>query len=434
MNEITVLCGSALDQLKTLPDGVVQTVVTSPPYWGLRDYGTASWDGGDPDCDHRTSNPGNKVFGNTSPAIVRPCRELTKTADYQFRDVCEKCGAVRVDHQVGLEKTPQEYVDHLVEIFREIRRVLRDDGTVWLNLGDSYAGKGYYGEQDFGGKGDEHGQKWHVKQPNPSDMGLKPKDMVGIPWRVAFGLQADGWFLRSDIVWCKGNAMPESVRDRPTKAHEYIFLLAKSQHYFYDSDAIMEPARDDSARWGGNQKYENQEMGAQGLGEYEYNGYRNKRTYWIVNTQPFPEAHFAVYPQELIEPCILAGSSDRCCPTCLKPWKRVKEESFTKHDGNTESTYDDKSTAGRLALLRQAARERGAEYQNLPKTIKWEPGCDCPDNDGTGKSVVLDPFSGSGTTGIVAIKNRRKFVGVELNPEYCEMISKRLGEVQVRLF
>lgn len=253
--------GNALDVLKGLPDGSARCCVTSPPYWGLRDYG----------------EPG----------------------------------------QLGLEPTPEEYVAKMVEIFREVRRVLAVDGTLWLNLGDSYNGS-----QQKGGKGYISGSgksnPW-IENSKPRNVAnLKPKDLVGIPWRVAFALQADGWYLRSDIIWAKPNPMPESVTDRPTKAHEYIFLMSKSERYYYDGDAVREPQSISSIeRWNGNnyrrnpqvskktghlQTNKEQSLGCNPLG-------RNKRSVWTVSTQPFPGAHFAVFPPSLIKPCILAGSA-----------------------------------------------------------------------------------------------------------------------------
>ncbi len=304
--------GDALSVLKTMPAQSINTCVTSPPYWGLRDYG--------------------------------------------------------VDGQLGLEPTPEEYVANLVEVFREVRRVLRDDGTLWLNLGDSYAGSWGSASHDINGKARRIGTN---QRPPTSykQKGLKPKDLVGIPWRVAFALQADGWYLRSDIIWHKPNPIPESVTDRPTKAHEYIFLLSKSQKYYYDADSIKEPSSDlekSKKRYekpfGGKKAEEllkTNQVHTRTIGMREFDGKRNKRTVWTVPTQPFPEAHFAVYPPALITPCILAG-----CPV-----------------GGT----------------------------------------------------VLDPFAGSGTTLLVAIQHHRKAIGIELNPEYIEIAKRRLNSVQFKL-
>ena len=299
----TIHTGDSLEILRTLPDGSAQCCVTSPPYWGLRDYGH--------------------------------------------------------DEQIGLEQTPEEYVSRLVAVFAEVRRVLADDGVLWLNLGDSYASN-----PASGGAGRQEGGQ-HQRTPRGQYRrpdGLKPKDLVGIPWRVAFALQADGWYLRSDTIWHKPNPMPESVRDRPTKAHEYVFLMSKSARYFYDQDAIREEqAPQTKVRYEKPFKsYENGFVDAKGFrGSYGGHGGptfnergRNARSVWTIPTQPYPGAHFAVMPPALADRCIRAGS-------------RVAD-------------------------------------------------------------VVLDPFAGAGTTGMVARRLRRSFVGCELNPTFAEMARQRI--------
>ena len=330
---VTILCGDALDQLKTLPDESVHCVVTSPPYFGLRDYGH--------------------------------------------------------EGQIGIEDSPQEFVAALVEVFREVRRVLRSDGTAWVNLGDSYSQSGKGGNPEgsewsgfVGNKDREASAK--PRPMNAKSFGMKPKDLVGIPWRVAFALQADGWYLRQDIIWHKPNPMPESVRDRCTKSHEYIFLLAKSMRYYFDQLAIMEPLASSSVsrlaqdiasqkgsdrvpgktngtmkavrRSGNKERKAATERGCprDGVdGSIPWEGsIRNKRSVWTVTTQPFKEAHFATFPPALIEPCILAG-----CP----------------------------------------------------------PG-----------GVVLDPFGGAGTTGLVADRLQRDAILIELNPAYADMAERRI--------
>jgi DNA modification methylase len=268
---VRIMTGDCREVLRTLADESVHCVVTSPPYWGLRDYGI-----------------GKDAF--------------------------------------GLDPTYQLYVDNAVTVFRDVRRVLRKDGTLWLNLGDSYAtGAGRVGERPGGGS---QGDNWQGATTSPNRMpqpGLKPKDLVGIPWRVAFALQADGWYLRQDIIWSKPNPMPESVRDRCTKAHEYLFLLSKSERYYYDADAIKESSVDDIgiSRGGSMSRFGRTEQlisanAHRGDREYASDGTRNRRSVWDVATQPFPEAHFATFPPALIEPCIKAG-----CPlggTVLDPF------------------------------------------------------------------------------------------------------------------
>lgn len=268
-----IITGDCIDGMRTLPDQCVHTIVTSPPYYGLRDYGTANWEGGDAACDHVESL--NKHGGQRADRNQEGYKKM-------YKDVCGKCGAQRVDRQIGLEESPEAYVARLVAVFREARRILRDDGTLWLNLGDSYG---------------QH------------------KQLLGIPWRVAFALQADGWYLRQDIIWHKPNPMPESVTDRCTKAHEYIFLLSKSERYYYDHEAIREP-NSPTSQTGGTfrniPKYastrKNTEKSAMRPGYTIPRNGRNRRSVWTVATRSYKGAHFATYPPQLIEPCILAGS------------------------------------------------------------------------------------------------------------------------------
>jgi DNA modification methylase len=328
--------------------------------------------GGDGGCDHAQEAP---RFNGPKQTSAQVSGHASK-AESHWRKACQKCGAQRIDSQIGLEPTPEAYVQSIVSVFAEVWRVLRDDGTLWLNLGDSYASST---------KGDTRTPEelaaksrlgW-ASGPNTSanqcyrnqgsvralDHGLKPKDLVGIPWRVAFALQAAGWYLRSDIIWAKPNPMPESVTDRPTKAHEYLFLLSKRERYVYDAEAIREPNSPSTIAAFGisatrtpfpGTAPDRNDSGGGGLKHCGVNeDGRNKRSVWTVATQPYPEAHFATFPEALIEPCIFAGS-------------RI---------GDT----------------------------------------------------VLDPFCGSGTTGVVAIRHQRAFLGIELNPNYLELARTRIG-------
>lgn len=362
----TLYQGDALETLRRLPDGSVHTCVTSPPYWGLRDYG--------------------------------------------------------VEGQIGLEETPEEYVEKLVAIFREVRRVLRDDGTLWLNLGDSYASKPCGG---IGHNAKVGNTKKAIQKSAGVPAGLKPKDLVGIPWRVAFALQADGWYLRSDIIWNKPNAMPESVKDRPTKAHEYIFLLAKSPRYYYDADAIREPmvkgdANSGAKNYGRINGAEFRDDSTQSRKDNPLG--RNKRTVWTVSTKPFKGAHFAVFPPDLIEPCILAGSPEKACPHCGAPWEREVER-----EPQFKTRID--------AIGRRTGKALDSDYRGIgcyrAEFKGWKPTCQCNGNDGSGHGIVLDPFFGSGTTGLVAQKHGRKWIGIELNPEYIRISRERLGNIKV---
>lgn len=258
----------------------VQMCVTSPPYYGLRDYGTATWVGGDPECNHYRDN-------QISESCSTGHTNLTGgVGDSIYKKVCKKCGAVRQDRQLGLEDTPEEYVENMVDVFRHVRDILADDGVLWVNIGDSYYN--YVGNSDAFPKQSVSKTMQDLPGYSPSRNnrieGLKNKDLIGIPWMLALALRKDGWYLRQDIIWHKPNPMPESVRDRCTKAHEYIFLLSKNSHYFFDHEAIKEPTTDGSGST------------------------RNKRDVWSVNVSPYKGAHFAVFPRELIEPCIKAGS------------------------------------------------------------------------------------------------------------------------------
>ena len=346
---IEILQGDCIDSLKKLEDQSINTCITSPPYWGLRDYGTAEWVGGDPNCSHMRTT---KISKNTSTGHKAMFDQGNVVGDAIYKSKCPKCGAIRKDSQLGLEDTPEAFVENLVKVFREVKRVLRDDGTVWLNLGDTYNAARNGGHA--GGSKQNH--KKYLQRSGANVVGLKPKDLIGIPWRVAFALQQDGWYLRQDIIWHKPNPMPESVTDRCTKAHEYIFLLSKSPKYYFDNEAIKETVKKD---WGTRDrtkgKYHNEGTGLQPhSGLTKSYDKRNRRSVWTVTTKPFKGAHFATFPMDLIEPCVLAG-----CP-----------------EGGT----------------------------------------------------VLDPFSGSGTTGIVAVNHNRNSVLLELNQEYIDLAKARIDQ------
>ena len=348
---IDIHIGDCRDVLKNLSDKSVNCCVTSPPYWGLRDYQTGTWEGGDPNCPHMRTT---KISKDTVTGHKAMHEQGNVVGDAIYRSKCPKCGAVRKDSQLGLEETPSQFVNNLVQVFREVRRVLRDDGTLWLNLGDSYYNYRADGKQVKQTVANTR-QDFPESSPHRANRieGLKQKDLIGIPWRVAFALQSDGWYLRQDIIWHKPNPMPESVRDRCTKSHEYIFLFSKNKNYYYDNEAIKEKATDWGTRDRVNGKYHNEGTGLQphsGL-EKSYET-KNKRSVWTVTTKPYREAHFAVFPTELIEPCVKAG---------------------------------------------------------------------CPE-DGT----VLDPFGGSGTTGLVADRLGRNAQIIELNKDYIDIANKRV--------
>jgi DNA modification methylase len=428
---LQIINGDALESLKALPSSSVQTCVTSPPFWGLRDYGTAQWEGGDPECGHRLNDTPTKR--GLASSTLEGSKEYTAAQLQGYRDFCRRCGARRVDLQMGLEPTPAEYVERMASVFREVKRVLKPDGQLWLNCGDTYVtGAGRTGDQPGGGRqgeiwrGGHEGKQGYMApigpltQPNRLPVpGLKPKDLAGIPWRLAFALQDDGWWLRSDIIVHKKNPMPESVEDRPTRSHEYLFLLTKNGSnpliwrsrdtlewsfdpdlsetifveaedgkkelsrwkgfdYYYDAEAIAEAstysgsstrkftAEKIPSGWHQNQRDPDslwkRRKGTGHVNPHNGNAVnatchdwpymtRNKRSVWTLATQPYPEAHYATMPEDLVKPCVLAGS--------------------------------------RLG------------------------------------DVILDPFAGSGTTLKVALELGRKAIGIELNPKYIMMIRQR---------
>jgi DNA modification methylase len=393
MHSTRIILGDCIEGLRTLPDASVHCCVTSPPYWGLRDYGH--------------------------------------------------------DGQIGLEQTPEEYVARMVEVFRAVRRVLREDGTLWLNLGDSYAtgagkvgdcpGGGTQGERWRGGHEDNHGKVGPATQPNRMPLpGLKPKDLVGIPWRVAFALQADGWWLRQDIIWHKPNPMPESVTDRCTKAHEYLFLLAKSQRYYYDAEAVKE-----AASHTGKTVKTNGAAGMDGFGDgmrtragfsrgIVVGETRNRRSVWTITTKPYSGAHFAVMPPDLVEPCVRAGTSERgCCPHCGAPWERVVERDRQPTRPGVESKVYAVPPVAEGSPLRSHAGDicgnrDPMRHCTVTQTAGWRPTCTCPTHDPI-PCTVLDPFAGSGTTLAVAIANGRSGIGCELNPDYIALAEERIA-------
>jgi len=381
-----IFVGDVRDTLKTVPDQSVQCCVTSPPYWGLRDYG------------------------------------------------CEG--------QLGLEATPELFVAAMVEVFREVKRCLRDDGTLWLNIGDSYAREGGNTKgvsRHWDGRAADPGGQ-HDKRPNAHLIGLKQKDLCGIPWRLAFALQADGWYLRSDIIWSKPNPMPESVTDRPTKSHEYIFLLTKNARYFYDMDAIRE-----AQSWNGNSGTKNYRPGVAGgridagmnSGGVNEAG-RNCRSVWQITTQPYPDAHFATFPEALPERCIKAGTSERgACPQCGAGWVRVQEatgvSTYAKVKQESWRQMNASSTERGLVPSRPASGQTRMPNGTQPhldatpkRTTGWAPSCECTEAEPV-PQIVLDPFTGSGTTGQVAIQLGRSFIGCELSEEYATLAKTRIG-------
>ena len=409
---INIYKGDVFQRLKEIPDKSINTCITSPPYWGLRDYGTAEWEGGNPACDHVANPNATKKMGNEEFNKNRPSRKDTKTKGY-YEKQCPKCGAVRKDKQLGMEDTPEEFVNNLIVVFKEVKRVLRDDGTVWLNLGDSFSGSGK-GPSSSLNKTHHNLEEKHSKI---IPVGLKQKDLVGIPFRVAFALQADGWYLRQDIIWHKPNPMPESVKDRCTKAHEYIFLLSKSPKYYFDNEAIKEEAKFPDGPNSPSRIKGVEGVYSRNLQKIGANPKRNKRSVWTVTTKPFKDAHFATFPKDLIEPCVLAGCPEKMCIDCGKPYVRVMQKpKQLVVERNKRSGHDDRKVGG---VLDKYNRE------NPPKDLGLQKQCDCETNE-IKSGVVLDPFGGSGTTCIVAESQNRNSIMIELNPEYVKMAKERI--------
>ncbi len=371
--------GDVRDVPAGLPEHSVHTCVTSPPYWGLRDYG--------------------------------------------------------IDRQLGLEPTPETYIENMVQVFRAVWRVLRDDGTLWLNLGDSYASNWPSPNRRNVIDNAVSAGKRADRRPHIGN-GLKEKDLVGIPWRVALALQADGWYLRSDIIWSKPNPMPESVTDRPTKAHEYLFLLSKQPRYYYDAEAIREPVTE-STLLRLNQDIESQIGSTRFIGKTNGNmktvgtpDGRNKRTVWDIPTQGYSEAHFATFPEKLVEPCILAGTSEHgVCPECGAPWERVvKIREEYKEWATTQRYYGE---GGKGSAFREA-KSNSTLVPQKADTTGWQPTCvhDLEPMSAT----VLDPFVGSGTTSVVANRLGRRSIGIDISEEYLALATKRIQGQPLSMF
>jgi DNA modification methylase len=435
---IHILQGDCRTVLARLAPASVHCVVTSPPYFGLRDYGTATWEGGDAGCDHVQGMARQDTERETPGGRGGSFRGGT----VQFRDTCGKCGARRTDAQIGLEASPEAYVAGLVETFREVRRVLRDDGTVWLNIGDSYNAAGRIGHGTRIGykQGTNRASESGEDHARATDASRKPKDLLMIPARVALALQADGWWLRSDIIWNKPSCMPESVTDRPTNAHEHVFLLTKAARYFYDAEAVAEPISASSVgRFGTNMARKSpgaapdrNDTDAEHRGEktcgFSASG-RNLRNVWTIATQPFSGAHFATMPAELAERCIRAGTPEHgVCATCGTPWKRIAQRGQSDYArlGKHQTTRGD-STPNGFGHTRAANGTVPSLRARSVIATDWKRGCRC---QGVSRvpATVLDPFAGAFTTALAADRLGRDAIGIELNERYCRMARERLED------
>jgi DNA modification methylase len=417
---INVKIGDAREVLKNLPEKSIHCCVTSPPYYNLRSY-----------CDE---------------------------------DSPEK------EKEIGTEQTPQEYVDNMVDVCREIKRVLRDDGILWINIGDSFynyrPGKGQALTKQTFASTDQDLPQMCPRRGNRLE-GLKEKDLIGIPWAVSFALRDDGWFLRRDIIWNKLNNMPESVNDRATTSHEYIFMFTKKSKYFYDSEAVKEPAEYDGRKdtvMKGSEKYsepavpgkKEHSMAVNGAERWQRNEdgeyLRNLRSVWSVPTESYTDAHFASFSTKLIDPCLRAGTSERgCCPTCGAPWERIVEK---RRMTRCELPQDDiRYRPNTYHGAYEDINGRGDAGYTISKTIGWQPTCNCysvelvekPNKDDSDEvkavrekqlntfkelssipCTALDPFAGTGTVGRWCVENGRSVVLIELNPKYKPLIERRL--------
>ncbi len=388
---------------------------------GLRSYGTEPqiW-GGDPNHDHVWGEIGPSHHPGQVPDGKAVHRENAAGQTAGCGQFCV-CGAWRGD--LGLEPTPDQYIQHLVEIFRECRRVLRDDGTFWLNIGDSYASGGRSTYRS--GASDNKGHLVQNDMPRPTDSpGIKPKDLLGIPWMLAFALRTDRWYLRSEIIWAKAAPMPESVTDRPTNAQEKIFLFSKSRLYFYDAEAVKEDAVSEHGSGNGYKRDERlthrDKNGARGQDQpwSDIGGKRNLRNVWTLGPEPFAEAHFATFPTEIPRRCIAAGTSEKgICPECGAPWARIIEP--TGHVNLREPAHQPFNTPTKT--------DSSGWAPTTAATNRWRKTCGCLNNEAK-VATVLDPFAGAGTTLMVADQMGRNAIGIELNPSYAEMARRRIEE------
>ena len=417
-------CGDALTVLRGMEEGSVNCCVTSPPYWGLRRY-------------------------------------LPEESAERQHELGSEKGLDCLGWVTG-ERCGECYVCRLVEVFQEVRRVLRGDGTCWVNLADSYAGSGragknpeYHARHTMFGKAGHDSGKFGLPSPVPE--GLKPKDVCGVPWRVALALQAEGWWLRSDIIWAKGasfgsyvgNPMPESVTDRPVRAHEYVFLLTKSARYWYDAFAIRERAVPSTAKRLAQSGLDRQEGGYKAEAYQEDfpgrkkrdrrpadilralrdngDGCHSARSVWTIPTEAFPGAHFATFPRALVRPMVRAGCPALTCVACSKPWRRVTKRTKEPDASAKGSRFDKGKTGGRDGGDRTQPGQRYAK-----EALGWSPTCSC--HAPTIRGTVLDPFAGAGTSLLVAIEEGRRAVGIELNPDYVKLASARCASARLPLF
>lgn len=384
-----ILIGDNRDTLQTIPTGSVDCCVTSPPYWGQRDYGTSRWEGGDPNCDHRV-----RKDASARSSTLQGATDTVMHQQAGFPDQCRRCGARRIDSQIGLEKTPAEYLVELVAVFDQVQRVLADHGTCFVNIGDK----------------------------------VKDGQILGLPWRFAFAMVDAGWLLIAENIWHKPNAMPASYKNRCSIAHEQIFHFTKSREAYYDWFATSEPCSENThsrgkgmtPKSGQNQPIvKNNDSFATATNEFVDR--RNKRSVWSMMTGNCSEAHFATFPHELPETCILAGCPEKVCVECGKPWiRRVEKDRVATRPGNQTKVTGDSKVDGNRDPLRHVTK-----YVDMG----FFAACECQAE--TRKGVVLDPFLGTGVSAQVAQDLFRDWVGCELNSDNVPLIRKRVQQLSL---
>lgn len=436
---VTIHVGDCRDVLKTLPAQSVHCVVTSPPYFGLRDYGSGEWEGGDPTCEHRVRTPSAVAKSQASSTLTSTSREVVGHTKEGYRGVCARCGARRVDRQIGLEADVAAYVAALMDVFAEVWRVLRDDGSLFLNLGDSYAGsgKGPTGKHGVG----HHEQRQGFHTPGRAAGVIRAKSMMLIPERILLALSDAGWIVRDKIVWHKLAPMPSSATDRCTGAWEPVYHLTKQQRYYADMEAVREPHAEvslrrleyEERRTSDNGHKSQTRQGGMKANEVKLNpNGANLRNVWSLSPAPFDASalgvdteHYATYPVELARRCVSIGTSDKgVCAKCGKPWVRVVASASLNpfcprveagaRSGSLDRGYNENHGNG-------MSHDLGV----VRTTTGWQPSCKC--DAPVAPAVVLDPFAGAGTTLLVANRLGRHAIGIELNPKYA-----RLEEARIR--
>ena len=428
--------GNTLDLLKQLPDECINMVMTSPPYWNLRDYGddtVSIWDG-DPNCDHNweVDQVKNFSFCQNETAIKRPSMDKKSTGEVKT-NMCTKCGAWK--GQLGLEPTFDLFIKHLCDIFDEVKRVLRDDGTIWVNLGDTYGGSNQgYGQKPGQGSGLQNvcDGYFAASKQKPAMANILQKSLIMIPFRFAIEMVNRGWILRNTIIWHKRNCMPSSVKDRFTVDYEYLFFFSKKRKYYFETQYEPYQLHDVEA-------YKKQIYKGKAIKDYESAGVqnasdvkrrciesmkdgkgRNKRTVWTINPKPFPQAHFAVFPEELCQTPIKAGCPEFICTKCGKPREQIINRI------NLSGTNPSKDYTAETGWIKHGTGSSTLHTDlNIIREVTGLTKCDC--DAGFAPGIVLDIFNGSGTTCLVSKQLGRRYIGFDISEEYCKMARKRVA-------